>query len=169
MECGMHAKDYLMVLALITVIMFGFIAGCTQLPATTRAPSDAQAAREALNSFFSLLHDERYGEAVSYYGGTFEVLRYWDPAAADDNAEMFKSACRLRLRCLRIKAILREEKISPTEFRFVVQFMDDDGTVFRHGPCCGGDETETPAQTEFAYTVKRVGKFLVQEMPVVLP
>lgn len=166
----MHAKDYLAVLALSGVITLGLLVGCTQLPATIPGPTDAQAAREALNLFFSLLNDERYNEAVNYYGGTFDAFRYWDPTSAGDDAELFKSACRLRLRCLKIKDILREEEASPTEFRFVVQFMDDDGTVFRHGPCCGGDETDTPARTEFSYTVKKVGgRFLVQELPLVLP
>jgi hypothetical protein len=169
-EDAMHAKDSLVVLALSAAITLGLIVGCAQLPAATAGPTDAQAAQDALNLFFSLLQDQRYSEAVNYYGGDYDVLRIWNPAAVDDNAELFKSACSLRLRCLRIKAMLRGEEVSPTEFRFVVQFMDDDGTVFRHGPCCGGDETETPAQTEFSYTVKKVGgRFLVQEMPIVLP
>ena len=36
-------------------------------------------AREALQTFFSLLHDQRYSEAVQYYGGDCETLREWNP------------------------------------------------------------------------------------------
>ncbi len=164
----MHPKTCLAVLPLIVVIASVFMAGCA--PSPTPRPTYVETARETLTTFFSLLHDQDYREAVKYYGGAYDALRYWDPPAAEDHAALFRSACTFRLKCLRIKAILREEEVSPTEFEFDVQFMDEEGTLFRHGPCCGAEETEIPPQTQFRYTVKRVGgRFLVQEMPVVLP
>lgn len=73
------------------------------------------------------------------------------------------------LKCLRIGTIVREEEVSPTEFRFAVEFMNDDGTPFMLGPCWGTEEEEPP-QTEFCFTVKKVDdSFLVQDLPVYVP
>jgi len=74
------------------------------------------------------------------------------------------------LMCLGIKTIVGEEEVLATEFRFIVEFMNDDGTLFVRGPCCGATEKEMPPQSQFAYTVKKVeGRFLVQELPVLVP
>lgn len=73
------------------------------------------------------------------------------------------------LKCLRIGTILREEEVSPTEFRFAVEFMNDNGTIFERGSCCGTEEEEPP-QTQFCFTVKKVDdSFLVQDLPVYVP
>jgi hypothetical protein len=165
------ARPHWVIRVLLILTMLAIIVGCTQSPATTSRPTDAQTARETLILFFSLLHDQRYSDAVNYYdGGTYDTLRDWNPGV-DDFATMFKSACTFSgLQCLKIRAILREEQATPTEFRFTVQFTTDDGTLFKRGPCCGATETEMPTQTEFPYTVKKVdNRFLVQEMPVYVP
>jgi hypothetical protein len=165
----MHAKACLIVFASSVVIASVFMAGC--VPSPMPRPTDADTARETLITFFSLLRDQRYGEAVNYYGGTFDTLRDWNPAVADDEAALFKSACTVSgLQCLAIQAILREEQVTPTEFRFIVQFTNEDGTLFARGPCCGATETQMPTQSQFPFTVKKVNdRFLVQEMPVYVP
>lgn len=132
---------------------------------------DVESTREALIAFFSLLHAERYGEAVNYYGGTYEILRDWNPDVdEDDYAALFKRGCTSNgLKCLGIGTIIREEEVSPTEVIFIVEFMNDDGTLFQRGPCCGTEEEEPP-QTQFCFMVKKVDdRFLVQEMPVYVP
>ncbi len=137
----------------------------------TPATPDVESAREALIAFFSLLHAERYGEAIHYYGGTYDILRDWNPDVdEDDYATLFKRGCTSNgLKCLRIRIIVREEEVSPTEFIFIVEFMNDDGTVFARGPCCGTEEEELP-QTRFCFTVKKVDdRFLVQDLPVYVP
>ena len=74
------------------------------------------------------------------------------------------------LKCLSIRTIVCEEEVSPTEFRFTVEFTNYDGSLFVLGPCCGATETEMPPQTQFVYTVKRVeDRFLVQDLPVYVP
>ncbi len=143
--------------------------------AITPTPStgdDLKRAREDLIAFFSLLHAQRYGEATNYYGGTYDILRDWNPTVArDDRATLFKNGCTInRLMCLRIRTIVREEQVSPTELRFTVEFMNDDGTLFVLGPCCGATEEEIPPQTEFTFSVKKVdGRCLVQDLPVYVP
>jgi len=147
----------------------------TQVPTLTihtPTPSDLDRARKALITFFSLLHDQRYSEAVSYYGGTYEILRYWNPLVAEnDYAALLKNGCTVNgLMCLRVRTIVSEEQVSPIEFKFVVEFMDDDGTLFVFGPCCGATVTEMPPKWQFVYTVKKVGdRFLVQGLPIYVP
>ncbi len=164
----MHAKPFLVALMFI-VIASVFMAGCALSP--TPRPADIETARETLITFFSLLHDQRYGEALCYYSGSLDVLRDWNPAVAEDKATLLKSACTLRgLQCLTIRAVLREEQVTPTEFRFLVQFTNEDGSLFTRGPCCGATETQMPTQSQFPFTVKQVDdRFLVQEMPVYVP
>jgi hypothetical protein len=134
----------------------------------TPIPPDFREPAEALHRFFLLLHDERYAEAVNYYGGSYDVLKDWNPEVSDP-ATLFKNGCTINgLQCLRIKSLWPADLVSPTEFRFTVEFMNADGTTYTRGPCCGA--TDTPPQTQFVYTVKKVGdEFLVQELPVYTP
>jgi len=141
----------------------------TPVPST---PNDLESAREALIAFFSLLHAGRYSEATDYYGGTYDILRDWNPDVdEDDHATLFKRGCTGNgLQCLRIRIIVCEEQVSPTEFRFMVEFMNEDGTVFVRGPCCGASEEDMPPQTQFTFTAKKVdNRFLVQDLPVYVP
>jgi hypothetical protein len=132
---------------------------------------DVEGARQALIAFFSLLHAQRYGEALHHYGGSYDILRDWNPdVSEDDYATLFQRGCTSNgLRCLKIRTIVREEQVSPTEFSFVVEFINDDGTLFARGSCWGNEEREPP-QTQFCFTVKKVGdRFLVQDLPVYVP
>jgi heat shock protein HslJ len=138
----------------------------------TGAPAHLMQAREALQTFFSLLHDQRYSEAVQYYGGDYETLREWNPTVlGDDHAKLFQNGCSQNgLQCLVIKTVLQEEEISTGQYLFTVEFAQDDGSLFTRGPCCGVTETEMPPVSQFAYTVRKVnGQFLVQELPVYVP
>jgi len=50
-----------------------------------------------------------------------------------------------------------QEPVLPYEFRFIVEFKYDDGTLIMLGPCCGATETDMPPKSQFPYTVVRVG------------
>ncbi len=146
------------------------VAACVPTPSPTANELDN--AREALTSYFSLLHEGRYTEAIDYYGGDYEILRGWNPDAdGDDYVTLFTLGCTANgLICLPVGNIVTEEQVSPTEFGFTVEFVNDDGTQFVRGPCCGATEEEMPPQSEFTYTVKKIDdKFLVQELPVYVP
>lgn len=144
-------------------------------PAATVLPSpssDLDGARQALVAFFSLLHDHRYSEAANYYGGSYEVLRGWNPSVAPDQAAtLLEQGCTVNgLTCLPIGRVVSEARLSPTEFTFTVEFSNDDGTLFVLGPCCGATEAEMPPQTQFAYTVRGTSDgFRVQDLPVYVP
>nr|HID12906.1 hypothetical protein [Anaerolineae bacterium] len=144
----------------------------TSAPIPTGGQRPLGLAREALIRFFSLLNEGRYAEAVGFYGGGYEILRGWNPTIApNDYAKLLECGCTINgLQCLKVKEILIEEEVSPVEFRFTVRFMNDDGSLFTRGPCCGATEEEMPPQSEFIYTVRKVGdRFLVMELPVYVP
>jgi hypothetical protein len=179
-------KEFPVILLLLlpaVATLSSLIAGCGQsstAPFSTSptvaqhaTPSgDLERAREALVTFFSLLNEHRYSEAIQRYGGSYDALRAWNPALAqDDYVKLFENGCTQNgLECLRVRTVVHEEVMSPAEFRFLVEFMNDDGTLFARGPCCGATESEMPTQTQFQYTVRNVGnRFLVQDLPVYVP
>lgn len=158
---------------LLVVSIVVLLAACRSSPEPTPSIStELESAREALTSYFSLLRAGLYSEATQYYGGDYEVLRGWNPdIEPDDYIKLFERGCTANgLMCLQVGKIVDQEQLSPTEFRFVVQFVNDDGTPFVLGPCCGATEEEMPPQTEFTFTVTRVdNRFLVEDLPVYVP
>ena len=126
---------------------------------------DLEQARETLSSYFSLLHAGRYSEVVNLYGGSYDILRDWNPAIdPDDYAALFESGCETNgLMCLNVASFLLKEVASPHEFKFNVEFITEDGSLFVSG-------SETSPQSQFTYTVMKVDiQFLIQDLPVYVP
>ena len=147
-------------LSLVLVSSLGCGGSSTETP-ETGASTSLEAAREALAAFFSLLHAGQYGQATSYYGGDYEVLREWNPdVPGDDLAKLFENGCTVNgLQCVEIKTVLQALETSPGLYTFNVEFAEDDGSLFTRG-----------TQSQFTYTVRKVDEgFLVQELPVYTP
>jgi hypothetical protein len=128
--------------------------GLAQARATRTALDDMSRALGALAQFFSALQDGRYTEAVSAYGGDYQVLRDWNPTVPpNDHATLFQRGCTVNgLQCLAVKAVVDQREVSPGEYTFTVQFA-----------------RELPGEP-FTYTVRKVGtQYLVQELPVHVP
>jgi len=134
------------------------------------ATADLQRARKALVTYFSLLHAGRYADAINYYGGAYDVLSSNNPEIdPNDHVALIRYGCIL-LMCLEVRTIVQAEIASPTEFKFVVEFSRDDGSLFVRGPCCGASETDMPPQSQFTYLVIKVDdRFLVLGLPVYVP
>ncbi len=133
---------------------------------------DRARARESLQTFFALMHDGRYAEAVRFYSGEWDILRDHNPDVAPDNyASLLEHACKQNgYQCLRVRTIIEELPLSATEINFIVEFSTEEGKLFVRGPCCGATETEQPPISRFKYTVRKVGgEFLVQELPPYVP
>lgn len=142
----------------------------TQPSAT--AAADIEQAQSALVNFFSALHGGRYTEASMLFGGSYEELAGYNPMVpADEHAQLLQNACTANgFQCLEIQSIINAKAVSATEFAFVVEFQNEDGSLFTRGPCCGASETAQPTQSQWSYTVEKVGdQFLVQELPVYVP
>ncbi|HEY0736854.1 MAG TPA: hypothetical protein VGD69_18185 [Herpetosiphonaceae bacterium] len=128
---------------------------------SANAAADLEQARSALVSFFSALQGGRYTEASMLFGGSFADLTGFNPMVpVDDQAQLLQNACTVNgFQCLEIQNIVEANAVSPTEFAFVVEFQNEDGSLFTQ-----------PTQSQWKYTVEKVGdQFLVQELPVYLP
>ena len=140
-------------------------------PASTQAP--AEAARHALEAYFSALSAGRYTDAAALYGGDYQVLMDNNPAIdPNDHAALFQNACQINgFVCnLAIKSYVSESQPSEAEFVFTVEFQSADGKLFSLGPCCGADPTEMPLVTQFEFHVQVVnGNYIVMDLPVYQP
>lgn len=128
---------------------------------STSAAADLEQAQSALVSFFSALQGGRYTEASMLFGGSYQDLTGFNPMVpVDDQAQLLQNACTVNgFQCLEIQNIVEARAVSPTEFAFVVEFQNEDGSLFTQ-----------PTRSQWNYTVEKVGdQFLVQQLPVYLP
>jgi uncharacterized protein YgiM (DUF1202 family) len=149
------------------------IPACTPANKTETSSEGLEKARNALSTFFELLNHHEYEEAVALYGGDYQGLRDWNPLLdPQDYVALLTNGCEINgLQCLRVKRIVDEKIVSLAEYEFTVEFMNQDGSLFVRGPCCGGNATDFPPESQFAYTVIRncAGEFLVRELPAYVP
>lgn len=151
-------------------------AGCAPPPPTAASslpPQDDQLARATLEVFFTALHEGRYSDAVSLYGGAYDTMRDHNPSIPpDDLAALMRNACEINgVACLLPSSISFQEVTPYSEFLFLVEFLNEDGTLFIRGPCCGASPADQPPQSVFLYIVtwSPRGAFLVMEMPPYVP
>lgn len=140
----------------------------------TPTEDQLQLAEDTLVTYFDLLHAGDYDLAVQLQGGPpefIEELRIFNPDVNPMNfPSLFKSSCENQFLCLKVKRVLSGEQVSDDEFRFVVEFEDENGETFFYGPCCGADPTVEPPFSEFKYTVVRInGRLRVLEGPIYVP
>ncbi|KKQ27270.1 MAG: hypothetical protein US42_C0011G0008 [Candidatus Magasanikbacteria bacterium GW2011_GWC2_37_14] len=122
--------------------------------------------------YFDLLNQKEYVKTTIYNGHGYETLQNWNPDTNPTNyAELIKYGCENNgWQCLKIKKIISKEEINPNEFKFVVQFLNNDGTLFERGPCCGSTEAEMPTKNKFEFIVKKIDNiFKVITSPVYIP
>ena len=138
----------------------------------TSLPSTASEAHDMLVDFLTLLHTRNYTEAVPLYGGEYEQLQVFntdiDP---NDHVALWTWACDHQLlQCLQVRSATFKE-LRGDSYIFQVEFTNPDGSLFVLGPCCGSDETEMPAASQFEYTVSRNTdhRFVVMNMPAYVP
>jgi hypothetical protein len=149
------------------------IAACTPANTTETSSDGMEKARNALISFFELLNRQEYEKAAALYGGDYQGLQesniLIDPK---DHVALLTNGCELNgLQCLQVKRIVDEKVVSLAEYHFTVEFMNQDGSLFVLGPCCGGNATDFPPKSQFAYTVIRdcAEKFLILDLPIYVP
>ena len=135
------------------------------------ASQNLERARNLLVRYFKLLHDGYYDEAVNLYADGYDTLAEWNPdVPANHYGQLLASACELQLRCLEVRRVVRSTVISSSQFDFTIEFRNDDGTLFKRGPCCGATEKEMPTVTQFTYRVEqRGGEMRVHGLPVYVP
>ena len=149
--------------------MFLTQVGCMRQSA---ASFDLTSAQDTLVSFFSLLAYRAYAQAASLYAGDYEVLLSMNPNLTTDDAGLiWQRACEMNgFQCLEIKQLLGAEIVGVDEYHFVVQFMNQDDSLFELNPDGEDDAAPVSLQSEFKYVVKRdEGRFTVRTLPVYVP
>lgn len=136
------------------------------------APKDADLARQTLITYFNLLEDKQFAAAIAYHGSGYEILQVWNPdLELNNHVALLENGCEINgWQCLKIKTVLREQQISESEFKFVVQFenakpLTEGESIYVERPCCG-EEDNGERETDFEYTVRKVNdEFLVVTPP----
>ncbi len=153
-----------------------FLASCNagpKNPIMTNEPRPEQLAVQAVVTFLDYLHNGRYQEAAEIYGGTYEIMIDQNPSIdPEDHAALLQNACAINgAQCLDVYSAGLESTVPDNEFWIKVELLNEDGTQFVQGPCCGGNETDFPPQSTFIFTVikNNQGKFKVVDMPPYLP
>ncbi|MCU0491284.1 MAG: hypothetical protein MUD01_06845 [Chloroflexaceae bacterium] len=128
-------------------IFFLFLCAC--------GPASPQTSPHAtLTQFYQALAAGRYAEAAANYGGSYDTIIGWNgDVAADNHVKLIEAGCTRQLRCLTVKQIVSEQQLSPTEWLFMVEFANPDGTTFVRGPCCGASPQDQPPQHQFEQRV----------------
>jgi hypothetical protein len=146
---------------------------CTPTNRTETLSEELKKARNTLTTFFELLHQREYEKAAMIYGGDYQGLRDSNPLLdPQDHVALLTNGCEINgLQCLLVKRIFDEKAVSSAEYQFTVEFLNQDGSLFVRGPCCGGNATDFPPESQFHYTVIRncAGEFLVLELPIYVP
>lgn len=160
----------------LAITLAFFLASCSPQPGTlpaTESPPDEQRALEVLEEFLQSLYAGEYDQAAQLYAGTYETMRDHNPILnPEDHVALLENACTINgAQCLQVKSAVLDRKVSDTEFVFRVEFLNADGTLFVLGPCCGGNETDTPSQSEFYLTVVKTDQdnYVVMDMPPYAP
>jgi len=148
----------------------------TQLSSRLSTPQDdvrIQAALATLKAYFTALTTSNYKETAKLYGGSYDLLAEMNPdLRSDDLNGLWQAYCNRNggVCNLSIRQVVHKNQISPDTFRFTVELQDPDGSPFQRGPCCGGDPTSNPPESQFEFTVKQQGeRYLVMDLPVYVP
>jgi hypothetical protein len=144
-------------------------------PKVTNTPgsTDEQSAQKVLLNFLENMHSGRFQEAVKSYGGSYQALIENNTnISSNDYAKLLEAACRINgFQCLEVQTTKLEKGISATEFSFRVEFLNENGTLFIRGPCCGGNATDFPPESSFMFRVTKdkEGNFRVMDLPPYVP
>lgn len=133
---------------------------------------ELNSAQQVLIDFYQALNAKNYPQAVSLYQGDYQFLIDWNPAdIASQKEKLWQNGCEINgLHCLKIKNILNYQNIGENKYRFLVQFANNDGSVFIRRPYCGASEKDQPSTSRFDQEVIRQdNKYYVVSQPIYTP
>jgi len=164
-------------LQLIIIIIFSLLAVSCGFAGDIKDPIPTEGKKpEAISAFrdyFEYLENGSYDLAVTYFGGSYEVLQDYNPTLDPDNyQELLRNACEINgFQCLRVNEIVDIQEISPKEFVISANFITGDGQILVRGPCCGASEEDMSPESIFTFKVIKndSGEYKVLDLPVYLP
>lgn len=167
-----HSPGRLLVASVMALLSLAACASPTAKP-NPGPTADVDAARQTLMDLLETLHQGRFEQAAQIYAGDYEAISVFDPSIPlDDHPALLRSACAsMNLRCLAPRSAVLKQPAAATEYVFLVEFNNPDGTIFTRGPCCGATETEMPPESTFEFRVVTAngGKFSVLDLPPYVP
>lgn len=118
-------------------------------------PDAKEAAEATLYAFHDLLNAGDYEQAVSLFGGSYEMLEDYNPNIEPlDKVGLLEAGCQFNgLVCLQVFNAGFVRVIDQHEFVYEVTFKNADETPFEMGPCCGEDEDDMALQSIFVVHV----------------
>lgn len=138
---------------------------------TPQDEGSLQAALAVLQDYLGALRDGRYADAGGLYSGSLEFIAAMNPdIAADDAASLFERYCSQNggVCGLSIANLVHQAQLGQDSFRFTVELSTPEGELFRHGPCCGDDQS--PPLTQFDFWVRlHDGLLRVETLPPYVP
>jgi hypothetical protein len=148
------------------VLLVFILAACS----SAEQESEAAAAETTMRTFFSVLANGQYAEAVTLYGGDYEILTGWNPdISPTDYTSPWQRGCEQNgLVCMEIMEIVKVEE-NETNFEFTVTFKTKGGELFELTGCCG--ETFPEPISEYVIGVQSYGKgnYKVLSLPPYVP
>ena len=128
--------------------------------------------QDALTTFFDYLSKNDFERAILLTDENNS--EFWDSVGiygqeATEKAKILENYCRATQTCLKAK-VLATKAAANGEYDLTVQFINNDGTTYVFGPCCGATEEEMPSKDQFDFTVKKIGNnFKVMTPPMYRP
>ena len=152
----------------MTVMPLATSTPLTALQPSESAATDEEQSRNELLAFFANLSTGNYTDAATHFGG--EISGYArEPMSGETVEDYWEYICNF-LWCLPVAEIIDTEQVSEDKYLFYVVFIQQDGTRFEIGACCGGDPAGTPPVWQFAYPVQKIdGVWKVMRAPLFTP
>jgi hypothetical protein len=152
---------------IILALLISACGGCgIQSEVPGESLSDEEAARRALISFFDHLHKGEYAAAADLYVGPTQHMIDHNPTLdPTDHVALWEAACLQNgAMCLSVHSAELQQvpEVVEGEFVFLVEFSEQDGSLFELGPCCGADPEELPPTTAFTFRVRKSAEYLFQ-------
>ncbi|OGO36740.1 MAG: hypothetical protein A2Z03_05865 [Chloroflexi bacterium RBG_16_56_8] len=131
--------------------------------------ANATEAERTLREYFAAMNSGDYALAAVLYAGPTDMLEDWNPDITNDLAALFERGCKQNgLKCLLPRSVIYGGLDAESNYRFLVEFNNADGSLFIQGPCCGG--TEGSSVSVFLYRVaKRESGYVVMDLPPYIP
>ncbi|MGE5893017.1 MAG: ankyrin repeat domain-containing protein [bacterium] len=146
------------------------------------ANNEFQEVKDALVNFFNYLHDGQYDKAVLLFEpwkeGTGMHESSWEgisssllPEDRNEKGKALGLGIQYRSIGVRVRARVLDVRKADTDlYRLRIQFVQEDGSIYAYGPCCGESEETTPPLKEFIYFVERIdGVYKVRTPPLFRP
>lgn len=132
--------------------------------------SEADKAKTAMQTFFSALANGQYAEAVTLYGGEYELLAGWNPdLTPTDYTALWQRGCEQNgLVCMEVMDVVTAAE-TESGFEFTVTFKTKDGELFEFTGCCGKTLPEPITEYEIAARRDGNGNYQVLSMPPYVP